>query len=211
MPWLAGGLLASAGLGAVGSFLSNKPKTTKTTQESSGTSSSSGAGSSVRTLPGELKPLQGGLIDQLMASLQDPSAGTSGIRLAGRNAINQSYAGADQALRDKFLSSNGTSGKYGTAQRKLEGSRAGSLGGFEGDMASLVLGQRNNNMSLIERLLQQSGGVDTTNSSDSSQSSKGSGTNTSPDNSMGAMLGSAGNSLSSLTTLMTLNKLLSGA
>lgn len=176
---------AILGLTAAGSLaggLLNRPKTT--TQNSSMT----------RTTPTYLAPLEGGLLQQLTQRMSDPTAGTESIRLAGRNAINQNYAGADQALRDKLLATgDGTSGKYGTAQRNLESSRASSLSGFEGDIASLILGQQNNTLSLAERLLQQGQGTNTTGSS------------TDPGNIAG---GAVQGGLGVLSSLLTLNQFL---
>jgi hypothetical protein len=187
MGFLAALPLIAAGVGAVGSGLASRAKT------------STAAGTSTVTTPGELQPLQGDILEQLRRRLSDPSAGVAPIRAAGRTRINSAFSGADQALRDKFLTSGGASGKYGMGARKTENARAGALSGFEGDLASLILGRDDNTLSLSERLLQQGQGRSTT------------GTETQPGNVAGATLGSLGSSLGTLATLTTLNKLLSGA
>jgi hypothetical protein len=191
MPFLGPALpYLAAGVGAVGSGLASRAKTTKSASTSNATV----------TTPGELQPLQGDILEQLRKRLQDPSAGTAGVRQAGRNRINSSFRGADQALRDKFLSQGGASGKYGAAARGVETARAGALSGFEGDLASLILGREDNTLSLSQRLLQSGQGRSVT----------GTGEQTAPGNVAGAVTGSIGNSLGTLATLTTLNKLLSG-
>jgi hypothetical protein len=171
----------------VGSGLASRAKT------------STAAGTQTVTTPGELQPLQGDILSQLRERMADPSAGTAPIRAAGRTRINSAFSGADQALRDKFLTSGGASGKYGMGARKTENARAGALAGFEGDIASLIFGRQDNTLSLAERLLQSGQGRSTT------------GTETQPGNVAGAVMGSLGGSLGQLATLTTLNKLLSGA
>lgn len=191
MPFLAGagpllGLLG-AGVGAVGSGLASRAKT------------STAAGTQTVTTPGELQPLQGDILEQLRKRMADPSQGTDAIRLAGRNRINQTFSGVDQALRDKFLTAGGASGKYGQAARGVEVGRGQALSGLEGDIASLIFGREDNTLNLSERLLASGQGRSTT------------GSETTPGNVAGATLGSLGSSLSTLSTLTTLNKLLSGA
>jgi hypothetical protein len=189
MPFLAPALpLIAAGVGAAASGLSSRAKTQNTT-----------ANTTVTT-PGELQPLQGGILEQLMKRLSDPSAGIQPIRAAGRNRINQGFSGVDQALRDKFLSSGvgGKSGKYGAGARATENARQGAFAGFEGDLAKLQLDREDNTLSLSQRLLGQGQGRSST------------GTDTTPGNVAGATLGSLGSSLGTLATLTTLNKLLTG-
>ena len=195
MPFLAGlGPLATilglggAAAGVAGSALSN----------TAGARTGTEAASRTVTTPSELQPLQGDLLSQIQSRLTNPQAGIDPIRLAGRNVINRNYAGADQALRDKFLSANGASGKYGLAATGVENARAGALSGLEGDLASLSLGRQDNALSLGERLLSAGQGVSST------------GTQTNPGSASGAALGSLGSSLGTLATLTTLNKLLSG-
>jgi len=130
-----------------------------------------------------------------MQRLLNPAAGTEPIVAAGRNRINASYAGADQALRDRLLAGGvmGQSGRYGTAVRTTELGRLGALGGFEGDIASLILGREDNTANLMTRLLSDVRGTTS------------SGTTTGPSNILG---GSVSGGLETLTTLMTLDQLL---
>ncbi len=178
--------LISAGVGAAGSGLASREKTSKQSS------------TSTVTTPDQYQPLQSGLIEDLMRRLADPSAGTDPVRIAGRNRINANFAGADQAVRDKLLTSGGQSGKYGAGIRRTENARAGALSGFEGDIASLILGRQDNTQSLAQRLLQSGQGRTTD------------GTSTEPGNVAGAVFGSLGSSLGTLSTLSTLSKLLSG-
>lgn len=193
MPFLAAPAalpLISAGVGALGSIFGSKSNTSKSTSTSS---------TAVNT-PDSVKPLQDSLIQTLLARMQDPTQGTDPVRIAGRNRINANFEGADQAVRDKFATSGGKSGKTGMGYRKTENSRAAALSGFDGDIASLILGRQDNTLSLSEQLMRSMQGSTTT----------GSGTQTNPGNPAGAGLGSLGSSLGTLSTLSTLSKLLSG-
>lgn len=192
MPFLApfAAPLIAGGVGAIGSALGSRGSTSKSTSTST---------SSVNT-PDSVAPLQQSLIDMLMKRMQDPTQGTDPVRLAGRNQINANFEGVDQAVRDKFGTSGGKSGKVGAGIRKTENARGTALSGFDGDIASLILGRQDNTLSLSEQLLRSMQGTTTT----------GSGTQTNPGNVAGAGLGSLGSSLGTLSTLSTLSKLLSG-
>lgn len=63
-----------------------------------------------------------------MKLFQNPSATTAPAQNNARNQVNEDYAGADDAIRKKFLSTGGgASGKYGTATVKTDLARRGDL------------------------------------------------------------------------------------
>lgn len=66
--------------------------------------------------------------DYLMKLFHNPSATTAPAQNNARNQVNEDYAGADDAIRKKFLSTGGgSSGKYGTATVKTDLARRGDL------------------------------------------------------------------------------------
>lgn len=159
------------------------------------TSSTSGTQTMTRTTPDALQPLQGDILEQLRRRMQDPSAGIAPLRTAARNNVNANYAGFDQALRDRYATSGGESGKLGTATRQGELSRISSLSSIEPQFAGMILDQGNNNLSLAQRFL---------------QAGQGSNVNSTGKTSSGGGIGGAvSGGLQTLATLFTLNKRLS--
>lgn len=161
------------------------------------TGENTGTSTTRTVLSPELQPVQDELIGNLLARFRDPARGTGNVRLAGRDAINRSFKGAEQGIADKFLSfqGGGKSGKFGNAAAQLEGARAGALGNFEGDIARLILERDDENFSIAQRLLALSGGRETTQS----------GTFTNPGSALGAGVSAGAETLS---TIFALNSLL---
>lgn len=178
--------IGSAGAGILGSIFGSRPKETKSSS------------TSTVTTPDSLQPLQGGITSDLMRRLLDPSAGIAPLRAGARNAVNDTFSGVDQGLRDRLLSggAGGSSGKFGLATAKSSLARGSALSALEPQFAGLQLSQGNNNLSLAQQFLRAGQGTST------------SGTNVQPGNMTGNALGSAGGSLGNLSTLFSLSQLL---
>lgn len=131
---------------------------------------------------------------KLQKRLADPTAGLEPVRTAGRNKINAGFAGAPDALREKFLTGGGTaSGRLDRAGRDMEVGRVGALSNFEGDFAKMILQREDDTLGLSERMLANPAGE------------RVSGTTTGPSNVAG---GAVSGGLETASLLYSLNKLL---
>ena len=122
------------------------------------------------------------------------------FKLAAKDRVNRMYAGAPQALRNKYHSGQGgTSGKYGMAAFQTEMGRYGSLADLESQFAEMALSEQDKGYDMMDRLLRMSMGSTTKGTTAGTQTQSG--------NVLG---GAVGGGLESLTTLWMLNNLLKG-
>lgn len=95
----------------------------------------------------------------------DPSAGLGGLRDTGLQRVNDTFAGAPQAIQEQFARRGmAKSGKVGQAILGSEARRYGALAGFENDFLSRILEEQQYGLSLAERLLSQNFESETTGS-----------------------------------------------
>ncbi len=138
---------------------------TSTTNESSNSASTT-----TKNLSNSQNLANSLLSTYLSSSLTDPSAGLTGLKTTARNSVNDNYSGATQNLADSLLSYGGTSsGKFGTALRKMQSSRAGTLSNVNSQYDQFALNRQNTAASLAEALLGMNFGS-TTNASSSGTS-----------------------------------------
>lgn len=125
--------------------------------------------------------------------IQNPTGDIENLRLQARDKVNADFSGVGDTLAQRYLATGGQSGKFGSAVRGVDLARRGALGGVEGKFAQLAYDNKNEGVSLAERLLALARG----------SSSEGSGTTPN----MG-LSGALDNGLETVTLLQTLNRML---
>jgi hypothetical protein len=115
-------------LGAVTGGLSNMAGNKTTTSNSQSTDTSSGTSSTARNLTPYQDQLQSPLFKQITDLMSNPQGYLAPARSQARNAVNSTYSGLADTLRQKFLATGGgTSGKFGMGLQQGELSRLGDL------------------------------------------------------------------------------------
>ena len=155
---------------------------------------------SMPTLPANLQGIFNNLMGSAQSRVTNAAQTVQPFKLAAKDRVNRQYAGAPQALQDKYHSGQGgTSGKYGMAALQTEMGRYGSLADLESQFAEMALGEQDKGYDVMDRLLRSMMGSTTK------------GTTTGTQTQSGNVLGGAvGGGLESLTTLWMLNNLLKG-
>lgn len=192
-----------AGVGGVssllGSVLSGKPK--QTTQTSSYNNSST----STPTFTPEGQKIQQQLLGYSDQLLRDPSAGTSQIRQAGLNTINNNYDQLPGQISQQLASRGfGKSGQLGQGLYSVANDRLNTLSNYQAQMNKFILDRQSQGAALGQDLLSANRGTTST------QSGSSTGTGTQPGSMAANGLLSAGNGLSNLSTLLMLQKVLGG-
>lgn len=178
-------MLGLAGAGALSGILGNRKSARTGTQ----------ASSTRRVLTPQQQRVMDLLEQQGTRLAEFPTADIQPLKAGAREGVNLNFAGLDEALRQRFLSHGGKSGKYGQAAIQGEVARMGKLGEVETDFAKLALAERDKGFSLLDRLLSMNMGQETE------------GEYMQP----GSMLAGGFNSgIETLTTLLTLNRFLGG-
>lgn len=199
MPFLAplAPLLLAGGSAAAGALSNRKGARTSTSESKSGSRSSQTTTSEFGAASG----LNSQLLQTLMARLQDPTAGTEGIRAAGRTNINRQFRAALQSIANNLLAFGGKSGKAGSAFQQVELGRGAALAGFEGDITKQIFDRENDTLTLGQALLGLNRGQTSTGTNDVTSSGTDVGAGS-------ALAGGVNAGLETGTLLFALNNLL---
>lgn len=184
MPAFLAPLLIAAGSSIAGA-LSNRSKKVQTES------------TSTPTFAPEVRALLGQLAPHIMGQINNPAQGLDGLRVAGREQINQDYAGVPDMLAAKYgrNAGQGASGKFGSAAAGAEFNRLSQFAGLEQQLLQAALQRQDVGVQNAMQLLNLGRGQ----------------TNSGTQQLPGNILGGASGGLDTATFLYTLSKLQGGA
>lgn len=161
------------GLSALTGGLANTEAARTSRSSSSGTNSTAGSSTRRRILTPGQESLNSTLTGTALDRIENPAAAVAPLRVATRENINANFAGVPDALRAKYGTTGGASGKLGRAARESEIARAGALSGADSDFNRLILQLQDSGIGLGERLLSQNFGEEATNTGSTAYSQHG--------------------------------------
>jgi hypothetical protein len=171
----------SIGASVLGSILSSRKKTTKT--------------SSTPTYTPEMKALQERLLGYSGDLMTNPGKGLQPIKTASADRINRRYQTMPGKISQNMASRGyGSSGDMGNTMFQTEFARSGEMSDLDSLMSQLMLDQQNKGATIGQNLLRMG------------QGSEGEGTQ--PGNMAANGLMSAGNGMENIASMLMMSKIL---
>lgn len=177
--------LAISGISALAGALGNRKKKVETQS------------STTPTFAPEVQGILSQVAPHLQSVISDPSKGLEGLRVAGRDQINEAYANVPQMLAQKYgrNAASGESGKFYGAGQAAEFQRLSQMGGLEQQLLQAAIQRQDSGVQAALQLIGMGRGQNQT------------GTQTQPGNMLG---GAVSNGLDAASFLYTLSQLSKG-